>query len=368
MSRHGRGTCFHDRLCGGRLETEELISNTTMATIDPSYQLLACQYLRGQLDALVRQLRGVRENEDIEPVHKARVASRRLRVALRMFSDCFNAKVQAQWRRRVKGLTKGLGAARDLDVQIDFVERFLEGLDQDNAEARPGVERLLLRLRQRREVAQPDVLEAVKALEKGRLLANMHGELEKTLFLLRSRDVQVQSPFVFERAAAHIRRRRQDLWAHERALADPQDVPGHHQLRIAAKKLRYTMEIYGCAYDGRLEPAIKAVKDLQSLLGDIHDCDVWVQDIEAFMDRERLAAIDYFGHPRPFEPLRPGLQLIHDGRKTHREQSFAELLGYWKQLERENFWEDLENLLRSQAGPPSLDAGQDYPPIDAKEN
>jgi CHAD domain-containing protein len=352
----------------GRQRTEELISGTTMATVDPSYQLLACQYVRGQLDALARQMRGVRQNKDIEPVHKARVASRRLRVALRMFAECFNAKTLAQWRRRIKKLTKGLGAARDLDVQIDFVERCLEGLDQGNAQARPGVERLLLRLRQRRDAAQPEVLEAVEALEKGKVLANMHGELERTLFVLRSRDVQVRSPFVFERAAAHVRRRRQDLWTHERALADPQDVVGHHQMRIAAKKLRYTMEIYGRVYGKRLEPVIKAVKDLQSLLGDIHDCDVWVEYIETFIDQERLAAIDYFGHPRPFESLKPGLLLIHDERKAHREQSFAELLGYWKQLERENLWEDLEDLLRSQGNAPSPETEQRHPPVDAREN
>ena len=41
-----------------------------MAAIDPSYQLLACQYLRKQLDALIKEVRGVRENQDIEPVHQ----------------------------------------------------------------------------------------------------------------------------------------------------------------------------------------------------------------------------------------------------------------------------------------------------------
>lgn len=338
-------------LVGGS-RTEESVSDTTMATVDPSYQFLACQYLQGQLDGLTHQVRQVRENKDIEPVHKARVASRRMRVALRLFADCFDAKALGQWRRRMKRLAEGLDAARDLDVQIDFVERVLDGLDQSDAEARPGVERLLLRLRQHRDAVQPGVLEAVEALERGSMLANMHGDLARTLFVLRSHDVQVQGPFVFERAAAHIRRRRQRLWSRTYALADPQDISGHHRLRIAAKKLRYTMEIYDPAYEGQLASAVKAVKDLQSLLGDIHDCDVWVQDIESFMEQERLAAIDYFGHPHPFESLRPGLLLVRDGRKTHRQEAFAELLEYWKRLERENFWGDLEDLLQARASAP----------------
>ncbi|MBN1361122.1 MAG: CHAD domain-containing protein [Sedimentisphaerales bacterium] len=338
-----------------------------MSEIDPSYQLLACQYLRVQLEALVKAVWGVRANEYIEPVHQARVASRRIREGLRLFSDCFDGKRISAWRRRIRRLTRGLGAARDLDVHIDFVEKFLDGLDQSRAEARPGIERLLLRLRQRRRVAQPDVVRALDALDKDNILADMHGELEKTLFMLRSHEVQIQSPFVFRQASAHIRRRQRGLWAGEHALADPQDTKGHHQLRIDAKKLRYTMEICDAAYDGRLKPVIKAVKDLQSLLGDIHDCDVWAEEIEAFIEQERQAAIQYFGDAAPFEPLRPGLLLIRDERQAHREQAFTELLVYWNQLKQENLWGTLEVLLQSGVGSQSPRPERQKQPGDVKE-
>ena len=68
------------------------VGAVSMAVVDPSYRLLACQYLREQLEVLMRELLGVRRNEEIEPVHQARVASRRVRAALRMFADCFDAK------------------------------------------------------------------------------------------------------------------------------------------------------------------------------------------------------------------------------------------------------------------------------------
>ena len=57
--------------------------------IDPGYQLLAAKYLRRQAKQLAEQFDGVRAAEDIEYVHRARVATRRLRAALRMFGDCF---------------------------------------------------------------------------------------------------------------------------------------------------------------------------------------------------------------------------------------------------------------------------------------
>ena len=315
--------------------------------VDPSYQLLACQYLRKQLDTLVREMRGVRENRDIEPVHQARVASRRMRAALWMFGECFDRKRVNRWQKRIRGLTKGLGTARDLDVQVAFVEGFLGGLDAKDKKHRPGVERLLLRLRQAREAIQPEVVKTLETLERGDTLADMHGELAKVQFILRSRDVRCQSPFVYARAAAHILDRQRALLANAHTLTDPEDIPGHHQLRIDAKKLRYTLEICDPAYDKQLASAIKAVKRVQSLLGDIHDCDVWVEDVEAFMEEERQRTIAYFGHPGPFNRLQSGLQLLIDERQTHRHGTFAELVAYWSKLDAEQFWRDLETMVQS---------------------
>jgi CHAD domain-containing protein len=264
-----------------------------------------------------------------------------------MFGDCFDAKKIDKWRSRIRRVTKGLGAARDLDVQIEFLEQFLAGLDEKDKRHRPGVERLTLRLRQDRAAVQPKAVKTLDALEKGNAMAEMHGELEKVLFLLRHRGVTVQSPYVFERAATHIRQRVQTLRADEQTLADPSDVPGHHQLRIDAKRLRYTMEICDPVYDGQLGPAIKAVKKVQSLLGDIHDCDVWAEDVEAFMAAERERTIEYFGHHGPFNRLKPGLERLIDERRRCRAETFDRLVEHWTRLSEEGFWDRLEALLSS---------------------
>ena len=312
--------------------------------MDASYQLLACLYLREQLDKLRQELRGVRRNREIEPVHQARVASRRMRAALRMFGNCFDAKKVVRWEKRAKRLTKGLGAARDKDVQIEFVEEFLAKLDSKDRRHRPGVQRLLLRLRQGRAALQPDVIRTLDKLEDG-ILAEMCGEMAKVLFTLKSHDVPLQSPVLFKRTGAHIRDRMTDLLAWEYALEDPDDGAGHHQLRIGAKKLRYTLEICQPAYDGQLGPFVKAVKRVQTLLGDIHDCDVWVEDVGVFMERERLATIGYYGHVRPFHRLKPGLLLLRDERQNHRKRLFAELLEFWKTLGEDRLWDSLAETL-----------------------
>ncbi len=329
------------------MEENRQHAKPTESTADPSYRLLACQYVSAQLDTLVEEMHGVRENKDPEPVHQTRVASRRLRAALGMFAECFDAKKTAAWRRRLRKLTRGLGIARDLDVQMMFVEGVLAGLDAKDRGRRPGVERLLLRLRQDRDAVQRKVLRTLDGLNKGDTLADMHGEVEKARFLLRTHDVPLQSPVVFERAAAHILRRKNELLAVEPALNDPQDIHGHHQVRIAAKRLRYTMEICAPVFGRQLDGAISAVKKVQSLLGDIHDCDVWVKDLGTFIEQERDRAIEYFGHARPFNRFKGGLEFLRDERANHRRQVFAELLEHWQQLRAEGFWDGLEAMLQA---------------------
>ena len=58
-------------------------------------------------------------------------------------------------------------------------------------------------------------------------------------------------------------------------------------MRIAAKRLRYILEVTGPCFGPYAKNATKMVKDLQDLLGEIHDCDVQIPDTAAFAERLR---------------------------------------------------------------------------------
>lgn len=55
---------------------------------------------------------------------------------------------------------------------------------------------------------------------------------------------------------------------------DPAASRAQHDLRIASKRLRYVLEITGSCIGAEAEAALEAAKELQGLLGEIHDCDV----------------------------------------------------------------------------------------------
>jgi exopolyphosphatase/pppGpp-phosphohydrolase len=93
----------------------------------------------------------VLKHEDIEAVHKMRVASRRLRAVLDAYEAACDAKQFKRVYRRVKEIADILGEARDTDVMVEGLQQRLE---REAEEARPGIQWLINRLSTYREEHQ----------------------------------------------------------------------------------------------------------------------------------------------------------------------------------------------------------------------
>jgi hypothetical protein len=72
------------------------------------------------------------------------------------------------------------------------------------------------------------------------------------------------------------------------AALDPRNVEALHDMRIAAKRLRYVLELTSPLFGEPAENAAKRAKKLQDLLGEIHDCDESVPRVERHIARLRL--------------------------------------------------------------------------------
>jgi CHAD domain-containing protein len=106
---------------------------------------------------------------------------------------------------------------------------------------------------------------------------------------MKARKVEGLDPAapLVENASRIVRTRLDELRSFAEQALEPQATTAQHDMRIAAKRLRYVLEIVGsCVGDGA-EPARRAAKELQSVLGDLHDCDLMLPKVEQI---ESLAA------------------------------------------------------------------------------
>jgi len=382
---------------------------------DPGYCLYGAGNLLVLLGALGGEIEGVREAVDIEYVHRMRVATRRIRAALPLFRNCYPTQKYRYWRREIRAITRALGQARDADVQVDFLRKFLADLSPQEAAAvallfalegvaagentgaqplpdpggdpcapgghvrvsftgtrasiertheglqrprkppvmvpavppecpqiyRPGIECLMLRLQQRRKALQPGVIAALDRFVDLGVAGEMDATLRRVAAEARRCTTGIHSRTSYEQAFFHISQSIEEVFSYEDFVPQEEQIEQHHALRIAAKRLRYMMESFSGLFDGQMKAHIKAVRRLQDILGEMHDCDVWVASLPAFLEEEKERSVAYFGHAGVFGLIEPGINHLREDRRMRRDMLWRSLVAYWDRLKQDGFWGDL---------------------------
>lgn len=296
-------------------------------------------FMLDQVNQLERQIDGALSRQDIEYVHRMRVASRRLRTALELFEQHLPDNTAQIWRGEFKGITKALGQARDLDVQIQWVEQM--STDDLARHYKPGYKRLLLRLKQARKKAQGEVNAAIDTLRENETIKEMHTTLDV------SGDVQSPpySPDLYQKAFESIHLGMQGFLGYRESIYSANNSEPLHAMRIAGKHLRYTLEIFAPLYQGGLAPFIGIMKSIQDRLGEIHDCDVWVVWLPEFINQEKSRIQAYLDHTRPTKRLLPGIQHLIEDRKIARQEEYHAFLDDWQAFTDQQTWKRLKEIV-----------------------
>jgi CHAD domain-containing protein len=223
--------------------------------------------LSSRLDRFTRTLPGV-ESGEIGAVHRARVASRRLRELLPVLG--LEQPVVRKFGRRLRKLTRRLGSVRDLDVLILLVDELREsGRLPDRALRRVGNA-----VHQARDEARGAL--SLKAVAAD--LKRVGRKLEAVAAGLESAD-QERSPAWRWAVDARVLRRASTLKA---AIEDagavylPERI---HSVRLALKKLRYGVELATETAGIRESADLTTLKRGQELLGKLRDLQVLIERV-----------------------------------------------------------------------------------------
>lgn len=307
---------------------------------DDALRLLAVKVLRKRLGQLRKEAAGVRVNKDIEYVHRMRVASRRVRTGLRLFEAMLGGEDLAPLRKGMKRITARLGDARDADVQIARIEAFLK--DLADAKARPGVERLLWRLRQRRAAEQKKVVRALAKFERRDIAGRLEGRLDEAQRRAKVSGAKLEDAANRARGGTLIAAERECVLKYERYAERPERVAELHALRIAVKHLRYVLEIFEPVFGRVVRGFIAEGKALQDLLGELHDDDVWLEFLPRFEKEERIRVIEHAGNANELRRLRPGWRALTEAVRQHRQETYATFVARWRRMRRAGFWRRLQ--------------------------
>ena len=332
----------------------------------------AAQMLAARMERMLAEAKQARRGKRTEPIHQMRVWSRRSRAALEMFAPCFFGRRYAGVAQSVHDVTGALGAARDLDVMILTLRERANALPD---EQRAGLFAFVKVLRARRKAAQRPVVRAVKELAKSKTAKFAKTLTEHSPPIPRrkksgktSGGVNLNAALV-ENAARLITKRLDALYEYNACLDDAGAVTQHHAMRIAAKKLRYTMDIFQEAVTANLPDAapfvsaLEAVKALQEHLGEMHDADVLAPQLAGYM--AQMLKDGYAVGPKEmpkagvhcvsFDACEGILTLCRE-TAVRRDERFAALRSEWTEFTSNGVFDGLKMALETAQHPAPLEA------------
>jgi CHAD domain-containing protein len=267
-------------------------------------------------------------------IHQSRVACRRLRALLLTFASYLPTETAVEWNRTLRKFMRTLGRARDMDVQIQALEKFVR--IQPDTRHVTSLRRLNLRLEQARRRVQPKIGVAITVLEQSEILAQLNLLRDQWSSVRAGCSSLVLTTELSTLCSEQVTRLLDNMLAFEPMIHDPKNVTQLHDMRIAAKKLRYTMEVFESVQPSAYGKHIKLIKKLQSLMGDVHDCDVWLEFMEAFQKQEEQRHLLFFGSRRGYQNLQRGFSFFYSAKSRERERKYVQFVAYWRGIRTEN--------------------------------
>ena len=157
----------------------------------------------------------------------------------------------------------------------------------------------------------------------------------------------------------------------------PEGVKQQHDMRIAAKRLRYVLEATEFCFGRTGEVARRRASDLQGILGELHDCDVMLPRVERHLGDLRDADADAVrrraGEADDLDPALAaraphrtsyrGLETLIVYLQARRRLLFDRFREFWTDQERAGSWDRLERsaqrrLEEARRAPPRREAGR----------
>jgi CHAD domain-containing protein len=234
--------------------------------------------LRFHLARMLAKEAGTREGSDPEDLHTMRVATRRQRAAWRVFGSAFRGGRTKTYRRGLRGIAARLGAVRDLDVLLEAADVYRA--DLPNAEQR-ALEPLLSGWRVHRDDARRLLIRELDS-EDYRRWVDDYGEFVRHEGLAVVPVAPTQPHRVRDTAGSQILTAYEGVRAYEPVLRWA-DVETLHELRIAGKWLRYTLEFSREALPPEAATLIARVTALQDHLGLLNDANVTAGMARSFL-------------------------------------------------------------------------------------
>jgi CHAD domain-containing protein len=274
-----------------------------------------------------------------------RVASRRLRGALKDFGPYLRKRSLNDAVKHIQSLADALGEVRDEDVAIIGLQKLAATAP---AEAAATVEQLINVRERNRAKARRYLRQAVSRIALKNKATGFNAAIEAATGKPKPKRASEMNsePTYAEIARTIVEERLKEVEKLSEAFYQPLKIKPLHKLRIATKRLRYALELFEQCLGPEAMMFAKKVARLQTSLGELHDCDVW---ISAFGEQIEEAKSGNKSHASG------SLWLLSHFLRLH-SRHLRTAISQWQEWETSGSSQLLRNLLTQPAAKPPTPA------------
>jgi len=283
-----------------------VVGKTPGVTQDDHIAEAGRKVMRFHLARMLARESGTRLGADPEELHAMRVATRRQRAAWRVFGPSFRAGRTRRYRNGLREIASRLGAVRDLDVLLEEADVYRADLPIPEQR---GLEPLLADWRGHRDDARVLLIRELDS-DGYRRWVDDYRDFVRTEGVAVRPVGPTQPHRVRDTTASRIWSAYEQVRGYEPVLRWA-DVETLHELRIAGKWLRYTLEFVREALGDDAAPLIARVTALQDHLGLMNDADVAASMARTFL-------VEHAGELSPLESAAIGRYLVSREREVAR--------------------------------------------------
>ena len=204
-----------------------------------------------------------------------------------------------------------------------------------------GLECLLLRLKQKRNELQEQVISTIQQTSDSKIIDRIIKELQPHVVDLSKTVHPDEQSFAHEQLCYYIIRRIDDLKKYSAYLGDSTAHLQHQKMQITVKKIIFALEIFSGICQECLSSEINLIKKILDLLESLHDCNAWIEFLPNFLKEEKNLAIDYSGSTKLFNLITQGILKVSDDQKTTRDTIFKEIVHTWETYIETDLFEEI---------------------------
>jgi len=312
----------------------------------PSCQEPAAKAIQQALLARLKKMCALRERaldwDEPEGVHDMRVASRRLRSALSDFKPYLPKGIIPL--NGLKAIATKLGAVRDEDVVLAALADLSASADP---EIRKGIKKISRGHQRRRTRARAALATAIRPEAIAEFRREFRSKIRTATKISRDDPdgKDAAQILTFSKVGVTVSGHRlKQLSKTGDCVYRPLKAKKLHNLRIVAKRLRYALELFAsCGPGDQPEDFAEEVARFQTSLGELHDCDVWIDNLGTRLKKNRKSRGPSGRQARGDHEV--AVWLLHHFA-AERTEHYCYALASWHKWKTEGFLDGLREVVK----------------------